>query len=56
MGPVVAGFLFANGFGLALVAAAMGLGSVIAAFAILGLPLERPVDRGSAGKTARRAG
>ncbi|GFM30609.1 MFS transporter [Novosphingobium sp. PY1] len=56
MGPVVAGFLFANGFGLALVAAAMGLGSVIAALAILGLPLERPVDRGSAGKTARRAG
>ncbi len=38
LGPVVAGFLFQSGIGLDGVALAMGLGSLIAAAAILGVP------------------
>ncbi|MFC3215229.1 MFS transporter [Novosphingobium panipatense] len=38
LGPVVAGFLFEGGMGLSGVAVAMGLGSLVAAAAILGLP------------------
>jgi len=37
LGPVIAGFLFASNYGLPIVAVIMGLGSVIAAIAILGL-------------------
>lgn len=37
LGPVIAGFLFAGGMGLGGVAVAMGLGSLVAAAAILGL-------------------
>lgn len=38
LGPVVAGFLFQSGMGLSRVAVAMGLGSLIAAAAILSVP------------------
>lgn len=38
LGPVLAGFLFQGGMGLAGVAVAMGLGSLLAAAAIIGLP------------------
>ncbi|HKT85336.1 MAG TPA: MFS transporter [Novosphingobium sp.] len=41
LGPVIAGFLFEGGIGLPGVAAAMGLGSLIAAAAIIGLPRAR---------------
>jgi hypothetical protein len=35
LGPILAGFLFANGVGLATVAAVMALGSVVAAIALV---------------------
>lgn len=38
LGPVVAGLLFAAGFGLPSVAVAMALGSLVAAMTVLGLP------------------
>lgn len=37
LGPIVAGFLFASGSGLPVVAAVMGVGSLIAALAVFGL-------------------
>ena len=39
LGPIVAGFLFASGFGLPLVALVMGLGSLVAAAALVALRL-----------------
>ena len=45
LGPIVAGLLFAGGIGLPWVAAAMALASIVAAFALLRLPLDHRCDR-----------
>lgn len=44
IGPIIAGVLFQMGLGLNIVAICMGLGSVIAAMAILGLPKQSVAD------------
>jgi benzoate transport len=41
LGPVIAGFLFEGGFGLAAVAALMAAGSLVAALAVLAMPRGR---------------
>lgn len=44
LGPVIAGFLFAGGFGLPVVALVMGAGSLVAAAALLGLRLDKRAE------------
>src|SRR5271170_6835819 len=52
LAPIIAGFLFRAGYGLDIVAIAMGIGSLMAAVALWFLPFKRAVDEADAVEAA----
>ena len=50
LAPIIAGFLFRDGYGLQFVSVAMSVGSLVAALALWFLPLESPVAQSLPGK------